>query len=80
MTTHDCTANPAVLKSTPTLYPVISSSKPHHVAEDLSPQFRYNPPQNSGKTALTVGGTSEMISVLCLTLTIRNQYESNYGH
>ena len=34
MTTHDCTANPADLKNTPYLYPVISSSKPLQVAED----------------------------------------------
>ena len=34
MTTRDCTANPADLKNTAFLYPVISSSKPLHVAED----------------------------------------------
>jgi len=34
MTTRDCTANLADLKNTAFLYPVISSSKPLHVAED----------------------------------------------
>ncbi len=34
MTTYECTTNPVVLKNTPTLYPVNSSSKPLHVAED----------------------------------------------
>ena len=34
MTTQECTTNPVVLKNTPTLYPVISSSKPLHINED----------------------------------------------
>ena len=34
MTKRDCTASTADLKNIPYLYPVISSSKPLHVAED----------------------------------------------
>ena len=34
MIQHDCTANAADLKNTPTLYPVIASSNPLHINED----------------------------------------------
>ncbi|MCZ6803461.1 MAG: hypothetical protein O7D86_05895 [Proteobacteria bacterium] len=39
MTTRDCTAISADLKNTAYLYPVISSSKPLHVAEDSDDDY-----------------------------------------
>ncbi len=42
MTTHECTTNPIDLKNTPHLYPVISSSKPLHVAEYSDDDYREN--------------------------------------
>ncbi|MCZ6803626.1 MAG: hypothetical protein O7D86_06790, partial [Proteobacteria bacterium] len=42
MTTRDCTAISADLKNTAYLYPVISSSKPLHVAEDSDDDYSEN--------------------------------------